>query len=218
MVDLAPFLIARHELTQSQWARLWSGAEEFVWPSRYAVGASAGLGLKVTATNPVDQVDWTMCRDLLTAHGLELPTEAQWEYACRAGTSTPWFVVKSELQRYANLADQSVKRVGAPYSCEPWDDGFVIHAPVGSFAANRFGLHDTVGNVWEWCRDELTDYGSERAGDGLRPSTGSNNRVVRGGSYSVTAVRARSANRGGNAPQVRGGGLGCRAVRPLYVR
>ena len=218
VVDLTPFLIARHELTKSQWARLWCGAEEFVWPSLYAVGASAGLGAKVTAANPVEQVNWKMCRELLTAHGLKLPTEAQWEYACRAGTSTPWFVEKSELQRYENLADQSVKRVGAPNMCESWDDGFVIHAPVGSFAANGFGLHDTVGNVSEWCLDEFTDYGSERPGDGLRPSVGSRKFVARGANWSQIAVRGRSANRGGNAPQVRVGGLGCRAVRLLDVR
>lgn len=214
-VELQPFLIARHEMTKAQWTRLWCGAPELRRPSRYAVGAPAGLGRRVEATNPVDQVSWHMCGEQLSAHGLALPTEAQWEYACRAGTTTPWAVAKSALVRFANLGDAAVKRAGAPYEVEPWDDGFVIHAPVGSFAANGFGLYDTVGNVWEWCRDEMGAYGSERAGDGLRPSTGADNRIVRGGSYSVTAVRARSAIRGGNAPEVRVGGLGCRAARLL---
>lgn len=125
--DLEPFLLARHELTQGQWARLWPGAREVQWPS----GTPAG------PDHPVEMVGWNWSSGLLRSHGLALPTEVQWEYGCRAGTQGPWSVAEADLVRYANLRGQ--------------DDGHGSHAPVGSFLPNGFGLYDMHGNVWEWC-------------------------------------------------------------------
>jgi len=116
-----------------------------------------------------------------------LPTEAQWEYACRCGTTTAWYCGDSDtaLEEYAWFDKNS---------------GGQTH-PVGRLRANGWGLHDLHGNVWEWCADRwATDYYAEsRPNDPSGPSAGSD-RVYRGGYWGVSAWRCRSANRGCKAP------------------
>lgn len=202
-VALAPFLLARHELTQGQWARLWSGDESFRDPSHYKAGQTPGGVQHLTLANPVEQVDWSMSNQLLTRHGLALPSEAQWEYGCRANTATPYPCDFADLKDFANLADATAKRAGVPWPCETWSDGHVVHARVGTFAANGFGLHDVIGNVREWCHD-LYDRGPFR--------------VYHGGSFDGQALHARSAYRGSFAPSVRNLDLGLRPARTLRLR
>ncbi|MEM7205178.1 MAG: bifunctional serine/threonine-protein kinase/formylglycine-generating enzyme family protein [Planctomycetota bacterium] len=215
-LTLEAFFIARHEMTQGQWRRL-SGGEE---PSRYRAGRRrAGHDEPITWTHPVEYVDWAMCRALTEHHGLRLPTEAQWEYACRAGTDTIWWPgdAVDGLHGVANLLDQGA-REHIPWSleCVPWDDGRVIHGPVGLLAANAFGLHDVHGNVWEWCLDPYGGYHLPTApGDGARQIDDRTMRVFRGGSYVYNARLARAANRNSSAPTVRYVGLGLRPARPL---
>ena len=96
------------------------------------------------------------------------------------------------------------------------DDGFVMHAPVGTFGPNGFGLHDTHGGVWEWCRDGFDDYRVAVAkGDGQRQVQAPRDRVFRGGCFNRTAVYARSANRSLNAPGFRLDYLGLRGARGI---
>ncbi|HEX6813191.1 MAG TPA: bifunctional serine/threonine-protein kinase/formylglycine-generating enzyme family protein [Planctomycetota bacterium] len=215
-VTLAPFLLARHEMTQGQWSRLWNGDAAGREPSLWRAGTRNG-NEETTFANPVNQVTWTSCESLLRQHGCQLPTEAQWEYACRAGTSTPYTCEHEDLAYFANLADEKAKKAGAPWNCEAWDDGWMIDAPVGSFEANAFGLHDVHGNVWEWCRDELADYyGPVRSGDGLRLQGDGVSRCFRGGGSNDLAVRARSAWRSANRPSIPQGNIGLRAARSLH--
>ncbi len=216
VVKLSPFFLARHEMTQGQWSRLSSGDESLRQPSLYRAGQNSGGVQSITLANPVEQVDWTMCSRLLTEHGLSLPTEAQWEYGCRGGTTTPWFCSAAELRKYGNVADATAKRAGWQWTCEDWVDGYVVHAPVGAFLPNTFGLHDLHGNVFEWCRDAYGAYGNEFGIDGLRLSTGSSaSRVHRGGSYVMKASEARSAARRSSPPHFRNRDLGMRAARRL---
>ena len=215
-VILAPFLLARHELTQSQWQRLWTWSDEDRNPSTHKSGLVIE-GKVIGGANPVEQVSWSMCDQLLERHGMTLPTEAQWEYGCRAGTTTPWHSEFGGLHKVSNLADEAARRVAPEWgSFEAWDDGFVRHAPVGSFSPNAFGLHDMHGNVMEWCQDWIGAFRGARDGDGLRRVEGlAENKSARGGSSGYSARAARSGFRDEYAPSNRSDDRGVRAARSL---
>lgn len=213
-VELEPFFLARHELTQAQWSRLSWGEQ----PSNVAG--------QVSPACPVESVSWTRCQDLLDLHGLLLPTEAQWEYACRAGTDTPWWTGR-ERQTLAdggpaaNLADRTARQAGLRWSeIEKWPryrDGHAMYAEVDRLRPNPWGFHHIHGNVFEWCRDRYGSYELPFAkGDGLRqvPATAAN-RISRGGSFNFSAGAARSANRNFLAPSARFNVLGVRPSRAL---
>ena len=165
-VELAPFLLARHELTQGQWRRLTAWAPDLRQPATYfRPGSVAGVNL--TDTNPVERVSVVQAKLVLQRAGLQLPTEAQWEHACRAGSTTPWHAPGEELRHHANFADAATKTVAPKWTCLPWNDGHGVHAPVGAFRPNAWGFFDMHGNVAELTRDPDGPYGSERPGDGL---------------------------------------------------
>ncbi|MEQ8765052.1 MAG: SUMF1/EgtB/PvdO family nonheme iron enzyme [Planctomycetota bacterium] len=210
-IALDPFFLSKYEMTQGQWERARAAR-----PSYYDVNTP--FARQAWRRHPVEQVSWPDCDEVLLRLGLILPSEAQWEYGARARTTTVWWPgnEEKELEGKANIADQSYRRAGGNQPPVPWDDGFPVHAPVGSFGANRFGLHDVHGNVWEWCLDGYGDYEiAFRAGDGLRSIDGARNRVFRGGSFSSPAVLARSANRYDNTPDYRVNALGVRPARVI---
>ena len=212
-VELGAFFLSKYEMTQGQWYRLSRGLK----PSEYS---AENPGVTVERTHPVERVSWTMCDELLKEHGLVLPTEAQWEYACRTNKNPnwPWSTgsVRKSLQGYANVADSSA-------SVQSWKrekglrDGHTIHAPVGTFHPNAFGLCDMHGNVWEWCRDQKCDYlNSTVDKDGLRVSAESQEeRVIRGGCFARDAAYARSAFRNYGLPEQKGNDLGIRPARRI---
>lgn len=165
-VSLAPFLVSKFEMTQGQWAALTGGD----LPSGYPVGGEfEGIG-RVTWIHPVEQVSWTDADRVLRAHGLDLPTEAQWEFACRAGSRTAWWPGDrlQDLEGTCNVLDETAARLypnwGPP---APFDDGFAGPTVIGTYRANPWGLHDLHGNVMEWCRDLHGSYDDPvRAGAG----------------------------------------------------
>jgi formylglycine-generating enzyme required for sulfatase activity len=186
-VTLSPFFVGKHEVTQGQWLR-WTGNNPSSSRDRNE------------PTLPVTNVSWNDVDAAARKAGLLLPTEAQWEYACRAGSSTPWWTGAEE--------DDLAK--GAVF-------GGAKLAPVGSKVANRFGLFDTAGNVWEWCRDADGDYPSSIVADPLVVS--GPNRVFRGGGWGGAAGGCRSAFRYGSDPGVTGSGIGFRVVlAPVLVQ
>ena len=126
-----------------------------------------------------------------------LPTETEWEYACRAGSTTLY----SFGDNPADLGDHA------------WfqENSSVTTHPVGEKRPNAWGLYDMHGNVWEWCADWLGEYTKSPVDDPVGPSTGTD-RVTRGGSWDVVATGCRAANRDGRQPVVRNLGLGFRVA------
>ena len=120
------------------------------------------IGFAQQPDHPVNNISWEdakeFCRWISTKEGatFRLPTEAEWEYACRAGTTT-WFCCgdrDESLKRFANIADQSLGSKSDFVTWgRSWDDGFPFTAPVGRFEPNSLGIFDMHGNAWEWCQD-----------------------------------------------------------------
>ena len=155
-----------------------------------------------------------------TGEEYRLPSESEWEYAARAGTTTAryWGEGESGQCRHANGIDASVKD---RYSGSSWPvascrDGHVHTAPVGSFAANGWGLHDVLGNVWEWTEDCWNDRYAGAPTDGSAWEYGDcSQRVLRGSSWSSRPSDLRAADRGkvaSGGPVIR---LGFRVARTL---
>jgi formylglycine-generating enzyme required for sulfatase activity len=142
----------------------------------------------------VEQVSWNMIQGFLSATGMRLPTEAEWEYACRAGTTTAFHGWAGQT---AGTNDDNLVGSIAWYASNSSGQT----RPVGGKAANGFGLHDMAGNVWEWVGDWYgsTYYTSSPLEDPQGPSSGSN-RVLRGGSWLSAAGSVRSSGRVGLSP------------------
>jgi len=177
-----------------------------------------------TNDHPVVNVSWNdavaFCNWLSRKEGkrYRLPTEAEWEYACRAGTTTRYWTGDDpeSLAASENIAD------GTAQGKFPWwdftirsRDGYAFTSPVGSFdRPNRFGLHDMHGNACEWCSDwyDQAYYRTSPAADPKGPSSAGSFRVVRGGSWDLYPVICRSANRLNASPARRYYDLGFRVV------
>ena len=168
-----PFYMGKYEVTQEQWFEIMGEN-----PSR-----EKGRML------PVTDVSWEDCQEFIkklnasTKGGYRLPYEAEWEYACRAGTTTAYSYGASLTKSDANIDDVRIKEVG-------------------SYKPNAFGLYDMHGNVWEWCEDWRADYPKGAVTDPKGPAKGYS-RVLRGGSFDSYASRARSSNRYSNSPTER---------------
>ncbi|MCA9649917.1 MAG: SUMF1/EgtB/PvdO family nonheme iron enzyme [Myxococcales bacterium] len=196
-VELASFAIGRTPVTNEEYGHYLRARPEAPEPKywgdpRYNHPRQPVVG--VSWHDAVAYCDWA---------GLQLPTEAQWERACRADTKTAYWSGReeSDLARVGWYADNSEQR---------------LH-PVGEREPNPFGLYDVHGNVWEWCRDEFGDYKGclPRPGDGLRhPPLPDGNRVIRGGSWIDPARKARAAYRLNRHADDRIAYLGFRAVEP----
>ncbi len=211
-VTLSPFFLSKYEMTQGQWERFTGRNPSYYKPP----GGSAPSLL-----HPVEQVGWTTCMEACRRLGLELPSEAQWEYGGRGGTTTVWWTGsdRESLLGAVNLADRAAARAGATWlDTQDWpelDDGYGVHAPVDRFRPNPFGLYNVHGNVWEWCRDgyDRGFYSRSPRQDPVADAEGSAVRVDRGGGYDYAAVNARSARRSSASPEYTEGTLGLRPAR-----
>ena len=185
-----PFYLGKYEVTQGQWQAVMENN-----PSKFTGDPN----------RPVENVSWDDVQEFIRRlHAREsgttyrLPTEAEWEYAARAGTTTRWSFSDdaSQLGRYAWYERNA---------------GGKTH-PVGQLQPNPWGLYDMHGNVWEWVQDWYGKYTSGTAVNPAGPSSGSH-RVLRGGSWNGTAPHCRSANRVVDAPGNRYVRLGFRLLR-----
>ena len=174
--------------------------------------------------HPVVCVSWKDAREYLMWLSEEaklsyrLPSEAEWEYAARAGTTTPrfWGERAQEACAYANVADEAAKRQFPDWTIHDCDDGFAYTAPVGNYKANAFGLLDILGNVWEWAEDCYKDSYTDAPSDGSAWRKGDcGRRLLRGGSWGDAPGSVRSAVRGSYFTEVQGSGVGFRPARTL---
>jgi formylglycine-generating enzyme required for sulfatase activity len=197
-----PFYLGVYEVTQQQYekvmgARPWRG-DDYVkegadYPASY-----------VTRDRAVE-----FCRRLSKQEGVEyrLPTEAEWEYACRAGTTTA----------YSFGDDRAKLGQYAWYEKNAWDIGEKYAHGVGQKLPNRWGLYDMHGNVWEWCQDWYGPYGSDKVvSDPVGPAQG-DRRVLRGGSFNAHSSLVRSAYRNYLQPGYPYYLSGFRAARTYHV-
>jgi len=165
-VTLSPFWISKYEVTQAQWE---------------AVMGSNPSHNKGDDRRPVEMVSWDDVQEFEVKTGFTLPTEAQWEYSCRAGTTGPFAGT-------GNLDDMGWYSQNSEFA----------PAPVGMKKPNQFGIYDMHGNVWEWCEDVYDENFYEKPEASVRDpvcSAGSNYRPFRGGGWNCGSVVCRSAVR-----------------------
>ncbi len=193
----------------------WEFGEGGSWRRPYFQQTDEHPVVCVTWNDARAFVDWLDASDKAKPAGAtyRLPTEAEWEYACRAGTTTcyQWGDDPDKGKGWCNAADPTAKKTLPPGTLFNWDDGFLYTAPVGSFKANAFGLHDMHGNVWEWCQDWYGNYELGAQTDPGGPGSGVH-RVLRGGSWDFNPWFLRSASRGRGSPEYRGRRAGFRVV------
>jgi formylglycine-generating enzyme required for sulfatase activity len=169
------FDLGRYEVTQSQWVATMGSN-----PSTFQ-SASTQVSADQVPTRPVERVSWSTTQGYLSATGFRLPTEAEWEFACRAGTQTPF---------YDGSTDDNT--VGALAWCA--SNSMSQTHPVGRKLANAFGFHDMLGNVWEWVNDWYAGYVSDEQINPAGPASAPY-RVIRGGSWQRDTDNVRSSFR-----------------------
>jgi len=225
-VTLAEFLIGQTPITQAQWRAVarWTPQQGERWgrelnpePSRFQ-GEKAHLlpGETNTDGRPVERVSWLEAMEFCarlsqrTKRNYTLPSEAQWEYACRAGTETAYCFGDS-----INIKVVNFERTRT-YGDEPTGDGYGQTTSVKLFAANQWGLYDMHGNVLEWCVDHWHDNYEDAPADGSSwlndHEEESGRRLMRGGSWNVIPRECRSAYRDHSVPGNVDGDIGFRVV------
>lgn len=212
--------LGKTEVTQAQWEKV--------------TGKNPSFFQNAGPTAPVENVSWDDCQEFCEAagSGLRLPLEAEWEYACRAGTTTALYSgdIKIIGQNNAPALDpiawyggnSGVTYEGAVDS-SGWPEKQEDHKragthPVGQKKPNAWGLYDMIDNVWEWCQDKSETYPAgpvtlkQPAGPAGREKDDGADRVLRGGGWGSSAGNCRSADRGGGGPGFRFTGLGLRVA------
>lgn len=197
-VKVPGFFMGKYEITQAQYqAIMGSNSSNFKGEKR-----------------PVESVSWDdaveFCKKLSQKTGkiYRLPSEAEWEYACRAGTKTPFYfgeTITTDLVNYNG---------DYPYGSAPKGEYRQQTTDVGKFSPNSFGLYDMHGNVYEWCQDVYNDNYQNAPKDGSAWLTGKDNnmKLLRGGSWILSAWNCRSANRLDSAHARRDYDVGFRVV------
>ena len=227
-VTLSAFRMSAYEITNAQYAAFLNAKNigsnglyaAGAYPTQALIYANSSIydwGLHYTGSqwvpvagyenHPVINVTWYGATEFATYAGGTLPTESQWEYACRGNTTTPFNtgVCLSNAQANYNWA--------SPYNTctNTITTSLGTTQTVGSYTANAYGLHDMHGNVWEWCSDWYGSYPTTPQANPIGPITGLY-RVCRGGCWDFPALYCRSAYRGMGSPDSDFGTVGFRVV------
>lgn len=209
------FYMGKTEITQKQWLALMKS-----WPE-YSPTTDSGEG----NLYPAYQISWDDAKNFIAALNkhiaetgqgpltVRLPSEAEWEYACRAGTQTRFFFGDS-LTVGDYCEDDGTRSMYMWYCGNNSPNG---SKPVGTKPPNQFGLYDVSGNVWEWCEDDYHNNYNNAPSDGSAwvDNPRSEYRLLRGGDWNYLAWLCRSASRGGDNPTNRDGTLGFRVCAQL---
>lgn len=233
----AGFYIQTTEVTVAQW-RVFAektgyrteaekrGGAHFRRRSKWVQGPSVywdNPGFPQTGTHPVTCISWNDAKAFIRWLGrwdggvrYRLPSEAEWEYACRGGAQTSrfWGENPQDACRHANVHDTESEKENSgtrwrPHDC---DDGHAFTAPVATFSPNGLGLYDMLGNVWEWCEDWYGLYPAMGYDDPSGPPAGMG-RIIRGGGWDGAPRNIRAALRDKVLPERRSNDLGFRLVR-----
>ncbi len=209
-VQVSGFFLSRFEITQQQWAAIAA-------TPRVAIDLVARPSSFKGEDRPVESVTWLEAKEFcarlsrLTGRLYRLPTEAEWEFACRGGTQSPFCFGQTIISSLANY------QADRPYASEGVGEYRRQTIAVGSLgAANYFGLTDMHGNVAEWCEDLFAPYPAQDQTDPTGPSTG-RDRVVRGGGWRSYPWQCRSATRVGLHESLQRNDIGFRVVLPEVV-
>lgn len=200
------------------WQTRFEGGGTWEWNSRASWRNPFPLSTDFRRVDqrPVVMVSWNDAKAFCDFFGFILPTEAQWEWACRAGSPTmfPWGDNENGGHEYANVAGTEVKWNLRNWDPFPFDDGHQIVASVGTYRANTWGLFDMIGNVQEWCLDT---YGEAYPDDETDESAfaGGSRRVFRGGGWNSPPKWCRSASRNSADAAARSDEIGFRVAKAL---
>jgi formylglycine-generating enzyme required for sulfatase activity len=200
-VTITPFYMGKFAVTQAQWRSIAQLPKVKI---ELEVDPSCFKGAK----RPVEQVSWPQAIEFCdrlsreTRKNYRLPSEAQWEYACRAGTTTPFHfgaTITTKLVNFrgGDLRSGDTVRLPGKYAKAPFGESRKNTIDVGTFAPNSFGLYDMHGNVWEWCQDKWHNSYDRAPNDGsFWRNQKEQTRITRGGSWLIHPHHCRSANRG----------------------
>jgi formylglycine-generating enzyme required for sulfatase activity len=212
-----PFYVGTYEVTQVEYERVMRKNPSRYWKAGDEARRVRGLD---TSRFPVESVTWDnavafcgllsgLAEEQQAGRTYRLPTEAEWEYACRAGTTAPFHVGWPLELRQANFSHYQGRTTGKA-------SGVGRPAPVGSYRPSAFGLFDLHGNVWEWCADSYdVDYYAHSPADDPHCTSNEFARLVRGGSWEDLATACRSANRFWYQPKTRLATVGFRVVAEM---
>lgn len=197
------FYIGQYEVTQGQWKVVMGNN-----PSSHA------LRISESVDRPIESVSWNDVQEFIKRLNAKnegkyrLPTEAEWEYAARAGTKTPFGIGDG----YNLSSTEAHFDARFPYGNALQGERYTMTREVGDYLPNAWKLYDMHGNVWEWCNDWSGEYTNGSVTDPTGPTTGSY-RIMRGGSYKHPGMKSRSAFRAAESPSSSNSDLGFRLVR-----
>jgi len=219
-----PFFMGRFEVTNAQYGQFDGGHNSGVINERWKDRSRRGTPIDAPEL-PVVRINWhramAFCEWLSkkTGESCTLPTEAQWEWACRGGTDSKFAVgdYQQGMQAFANIADETARRWNHGRAETDYNDGVHFTGAGGQFAANVWDLHDLHGNVAEWCRSTYRPY-PYNADDGRDDPATPGEKVVRGGSWNDTLRMATSASRWRYLPYKPVYNVGFRVVFPADER
>lgn len=207
------FWMGKYEVTNIQYRRFKSDHDSKVYQG-FSLNDDKQPVVEVSCEDAAAYAVWLTSK---SGRRFRLPTEAEWEYACRAGTTTVrfWGDDPDLACAYANVGDLTARNEWPVWIVHNCEDEFIVTAPVGSFLPNSFGFHDMLGNVWEWCSGWFGEDYYKNSPEFNPPGLSAGiYRIARGSCWDSPPRYVRSASRNKRLPDSHGYGIGFRLISP----